>query len=213
MSDQQFREIQLSGKQLVFLFMTSVVVAVGVFLLGVSVGRGVRINTGGAVAGVEQSAAVMPPAELPPPTEVTPEDLRYHNDLQGSTTPPAEAPPDPLPGDAPADDDVPAMEEEAVEVPPATLPRPAPVAAAPIAKPVPPASDGWSLQVGAFRSRENADRQVKMLMSKGYAASVAPAAVGGLYRVRVGPFAQRAEADRIAARLRSEEGMASSVIR
>ena len=40
MSDQGFREIQLSGKQLVFLFMATVVVAVTVFLLGVSVGRG-----------------------------------------------------------------------------------------------------------------------------------------------------------------------------
>ena len=35
MAEQQFREIQLSGKQLVFLFMTSVALAVGVFLLGV----------------------------------------------------------------------------------------------------------------------------------------------------------------------------------
>ena len=42
MTDQGFREIQLSGKQLVFLFMASVVLAVVVFLLGVSVGRGVR---------------------------------------------------------------------------------------------------------------------------------------------------------------------------
>ena len=41
MSDSGFREIQLSGKQVVFLFMAGVVVAVGVFLLGVSVGRGV----------------------------------------------------------------------------------------------------------------------------------------------------------------------------
>ena len=42
MTDQTFREIQLSGKQLVFAFMASVVVLVAAFLLGVSVGRGVR---------------------------------------------------------------------------------------------------------------------------------------------------------------------------
>jgi cell division protein FtsN len=42
MSDQPFREIQLSAKQLWFLFMSAVVLAVVIFLLGVSVGRGVR---------------------------------------------------------------------------------------------------------------------------------------------------------------------------
>jgi hypothetical protein len=41
MADQEYREIQLSGKQIVFLFMSLVVVAVVIFLLGVSVGRGV----------------------------------------------------------------------------------------------------------------------------------------------------------------------------
>ena len=35
MTDQPFREIQLSGKQLFFLFMASVVFMVAVFLLGV----------------------------------------------------------------------------------------------------------------------------------------------------------------------------------
>ena len=42
MTDQQFHEIQLSGKQLVFVFISVVGVAVVIFLLGVSVGRGVR---------------------------------------------------------------------------------------------------------------------------------------------------------------------------
>ena len=42
MADSGIREIQLSGKQLVFLFMASVVLIVSVFLLGVSVGRGVH---------------------------------------------------------------------------------------------------------------------------------------------------------------------------
>ncbi len=41
MSDDGFREIQLSGKQLVFLFMATTVVSVAIFLCGVLVGRGV----------------------------------------------------------------------------------------------------------------------------------------------------------------------------
>ena len=42
MADEGFHEIQLNGKQLVFLFMAATVVSVVVFLLGVMVGRNVR---------------------------------------------------------------------------------------------------------------------------------------------------------------------------
>ena len=42
MNDEGFREIQLNGKQLVFLFMAATVVSVVTFLFGVLVGRGVR---------------------------------------------------------------------------------------------------------------------------------------------------------------------------
>src|SRR3954471_22862092 len=41
-SDEGLHEIQLNGKQLVFLFMTGTVVLVVIFLCGVMVGRGVR---------------------------------------------------------------------------------------------------------------------------------------------------------------------------
>ena len=43
-SDDGFHEIQLSGKQLVFLFMATTIVAVVIFLCGVQVGRGVRTD-------------------------------------------------------------------------------------------------------------------------------------------------------------------------
>jgi len=41
-ADEGFREIQLSGKQIVFLFMATTVVSVVIFLCGVLVGRGVQ---------------------------------------------------------------------------------------------------------------------------------------------------------------------------
>jgi cell division protein FtsN len=209
MSDTHFREIQLSGKQLVFLFMTSVVVAVGVFLLGVSVGRGVRTNTVGAgIESIEESAAVEAPAELPPEPELTPADTGYHDTLQGTTTPRPE--PEPAAATPAASGPAAAASPAAEVVAPAPPPPPAPVAAS---KPAPVVADGWFLQVGAFRSRENADRQVQQLVAKGYAASVASGAAGGLYRVRVGPFAARDEAERNAARLSSQEGIKSSVTR
>jgi cell division septation protein DedD len=225
MSEQHFREIQLSGKQLVFLFMTSVVVAVGVFLLGVSVGRGVRANTGGPIDGVEESASLVPPAEMPAPTELTPADTGYHDSLQGTTTPPAEPEPisepvDDEPAAEPAAEAAPATPEVRPQppaaTPPAATPPPAPATQKPAPatqKPAPAVTDGWYLQIGAYRSRQNADRQVQDLKAKGYAAAVAPSAAGGLYRVRVGPFADRAEAVRQQARLKTEEGTGSSVTR
>ena len=50
--DDGFHEIQLNGKQLVFLFMAATVVSVVIFLCGVLVGRGVRAERAG-MAGVD----------------------------------------------------------------------------------------------------------------------------------------------------------------
>jgi hypothetical protein len=52
-NDEGFREIQLNGKQLVFLFMAATVILVVSFLFGVLVGRGVHtpetvVQTAGA---------------------------------------------------------------------------------------------------------------------------------------------------------------------
>src|SRR5262245_62065839 len=49
MNDESLREFQLNGKQLVFLFMASTIVAVVIFLCGVMVGRGVSAAAGGGV--------------------------------------------------------------------------------------------------------------------------------------------------------------------
>ncbi|MGI8673650.1 MAG: hypothetical protein ACR2LU_13705, partial [Luteitalea sp.] len=47
--DDAFHEIQLSGKQLVFLFMATTVVSIVIFLCGVLVGRGTPLGTQGNV--------------------------------------------------------------------------------------------------------------------------------------------------------------------
>src|SRR5262249_41423278 len=49
--DNAFHEIQLNGKQLVFLFMAVTVVSVVIFLCGVLVGRGVRAERAARAAG------------------------------------------------------------------------------------------------------------------------------------------------------------------
>src|SRR5437016_9613044 len=70
--DDGFHEIQLNGKQLVFLFMAATVVSVVIFLCGVLVGRGVRAERSG-VTGDAVATNVAPPTEIaaapaaPPP--------------------------------------------------------------------------------------------------------------------------------------------------
>ena len=63
MSDDEFHEIQLNGKQLVFLFMAATVVAVVIFLCGVMVGRGVPTRAAAPIDSPEQ-AALDPTASL-----------------------------------------------------------------------------------------------------------------------------------------------------
>src|SRR5207247_1679881 len=72
--DDAFHEIQLNGKQLVFLFMAATVVSVVIFLCGVLVGRGVRAERGGTIAdgGLTAEAAALEltqqrPAPAPAP--------------------------------------------------------------------------------------------------------------------------------------------------
>src|SRR5690348_16763540 len=96
--DDGYREIQLSGKQLVFWFMAGIVILVVVFLMGMQVGRGVLMARG--VPGVETTAAANeaepppPPASASPGSSATPatasEKLSYAERL-GSAEPPKES--------------------------------------------------------------------------------------------------------------------------
>ncbi|HVE66386.1 MAG TPA: SPOR domain-containing protein [Thermoanaerobaculia bacterium] len=69
-----------------------------------------------------------------------------------------------------------------------------------------PSSGGFRVQVVSVSSRADADAFARRLSSRGFAARVEPGsgASGAVYRVRVGPFATRAEASNAAARLAAE---------
>jgi len=69
----------------------------------------------------------------------------------------------------------------------------------------PPSGTGrtWSVQVGAFSSASAAEKLANELDGAGYSAYVAARQGKGLHRVRVGPVTDRAEADRLASRLKS----------
>lgn len=217
-SDDSVREIQLSGKQLVFLFMAVTVVSVVIFLCGVLVGRGVQARTATAAdatpAVLEEPADPTAPGASPsaavPVGPTTVPDLGYQGRLE-SNAPPAEKlvkPTDPPPAPAPA------------KTPPrgdptATVPAATPVAsgkaaatpAAPSAAFVEPKGDGFAIQVAALSGRAEAEAVAARLKAKGYAAYVQASLPGqpSGYKVRVGKFKARTEAEQVATKLEREE--------
>jgi cell division septation protein DedD len=102
---------------------------------------------------------------------------------------------------------------------PARLPRPvraakaAPVRPAPAqltAAPAPSSPDVWTVQVSAFRSRALAEELRSRLAARGFDAYVFPSITEDgrpRYRVRVGTYASRVDAERAAGDLRSERGL------
>lgn len=76
-------------------------------------------------------------------------------------------------------------------------------------------STGWSVQVGSFAVRANAQRLEKKLKTAGYEAYIAQAqtANGPRYRVRVGPFAGQQEARQKQPGVNRVTGGSSAVLR
>jgi cell division septation protein DedD len=228
--DDGFHEIQLNGKQLVFLFMAATVVSVVIFLCGVLVGRGVRAErtADAPIASVSDSApqpASAPPT--PPPAGSDPtkaaappaaEDLSYFDRLEKTKAPAEQLKPAATAGSPPAAATS-ARAARTAESAPKPAPKPAP------AKPDPPkaarteapsAADagstepggpGFAVQIAALNVRSEADAIAKRLSSKGYAAYVITPVNGtpAVYRVRVGKFPTRREAESVAAKLQKEE--------
>jgi cell division septation protein DedD len=86
-------------------------------------------------------------------------------------------------------------------------PAPTPASAPAASASSEPAGAGYAVQIAALNLRSEADAIAKRLSSKGYAAYVMSPAIGTpqIYRVRIGKFGSRREADTIAAKLEKEE--------
>ena len=89
-----------------------------------------------------------------------------------------------------------------------------------IAKPAPvlapePAGAGFAIQVAALKEPSDADAIVKRLAGKGYPAYVVAPAKGAppMFKVRVGKYKDRHEADTVAARLQKEEQFKPWIVR
>ena len=196
MSDQGFREVQLSGKQVVFLFMALAVALIGTFLLGVSVGRHVEpeaLTTQATPTSSPTTADVNPAAPLPPATTPDKGQLTYPQTLRGAD------PNNPAPAATPQVSATPTA-TPTPEKPAPTPEKPTPTT--PTSKPASPAASNgastWYVQVDSFSSKSNADKEASELKSKNVPAAVVK--VGTHYQVRVGPF-ERTAADTMHARL------------
>jgi len=225
--EDSFREIQLSGKALVFVFMAGVVILVTVFLMGLLVGRGVLATRGPAGAATTAAAEVEPPA--PPaaasgPSSTSPatagEKLSYAERL-GSAEPAKEqlkaaATTAPAP---PATPPTPKSESSASARPETGELRRTPAVATSGREGGPavtePGGTGFAIQVAALREKDEADVIVKRLAGKGYPAYVVAPAKGAptVFRVRVGKYKERHEADTVAARLQKEEQFKPWIVR
>ena len=249
--DEGFHEIQLNGKQVVFLFMAATVVSVVIFLCGVLVGRGVRVDRP-AMADLgpvsAQAETTPPPSPQPAPaaaatagsdprTAAPPpdtDDLSYFNRLETKTPPrenlksavdkrvghsnPVELAPvaaKPIAEKPPAAKAAPVPER--VTPPPAKPPAPAkePAGVAPApavaslapTTPDEPPGSGFAVQIAALNVRGEAEAIAKRLSSKGYMAYVLVPSDGtpSVFRVRIGKFPTRHEAETVAAKLKKEE--------
>jgi cell division septation protein DedD len=223
--EDSFREIQLSGKALVFVFMAGTVILVGVFLMGLLVGRGVLATKGapgGDTVAASEAEPPLPPAPATSASSATPstagEKLSYAERL-GSAEPAKEQLKPDAPSALPANPPTPKAESiapaAAAAAPPAA-PRPAPpVPAKASAASTEPAGGGFAIQVAALREQQEADAIVKRLAGKGYPAYVVAPAKGAptVFRVRVGKYKDRSEADTVAARLQKEEQFKPWIVR
>jgi DedD protein len=153
------------------------------------------------------NAAAQPPVALPPVAD----DRAQPGE---AAAPAAQAAPE----SAPAATAVPPRSEP-LKPPVQSQPVPAPTAPRSAATPAssqapPPAARGsFAVQLGTFGNRENADRLVRDMNAKGFAAFVAPYTRENheLYRVRVGPARDRAAAEALAAQLR-RIGQSGSIV-
>jgi cell division septation protein DedD len=205
--DDGFHEIQLNGKQLVFLGMATTLVSVVIFLCGVLVGRGVKpLDTVAQAAGPQAfetpasspvaPGAIATPAPAPSGGDGTAAAAAAPAAASAGDTEPTPLGDDPDPAAPPPASDVaaPARAAAAPARPPAIEPKTPKAEPRAAAKPVPApvqASAAPPAPVAAPKPPTPAPPAV---------AATAPAG-GGQIAVQVGAFGTRREADALAKKL------------
>jgi cell division septation protein DedD len=178
----------LSTGHLLFVFLVGVAVRAVFFSLGFLVGYNERSLKEVLVNERVTSPSAVPPTVVPPPggAQASLPDVE--------TQPVTRTGPGPVPPPAPV----------------AAPPKP-PAAAGTLASGPAPGAElgvGITLQVAASRSREDAEKMVAILKTRGYPVFVVTPeyakAKDNLYRVQVGPFRSTEEAEKVRAKLVQE---------
>ena len=193
--DGAYYEVQLNNKQLVFFFMATLAIAVVVFLCGVMVGRGVHDATlAGAQNDIAASPRTTPEAQRVPVankpnldyTERLESDKEQH-ELKGLE------PVQSVKSDSP---ETVARVTSRSKTPPPPKPR---------VKTLGRSEGAFTVQVVALKTEDAAQSLLNRLKQKNYRAYLEDGGGAGLHRVRVGRFSTRAEAEKVAQKLRVEE--------
>ncbi len=182
MSNKDYRELQLSSSQLILIFIAILVLGIVVFLLGVSVGKKqakIQESTQLASQPTEQitQEKTIPQKET---SESINQELASHAKAQAEKVP-----------------------EEKIKAQPAE-PKSKPTQQAPASQ----TQNNYWIQVGAFSSQQNANAMAEEYKSKGYNAVVlAPSSSDRtkLYRVRLGGYSSREEAEQARENLARQE--------
>ncbi len=191
MRNKDYRELQISSSVLIFIFIGIIIVGIVIFLLGVSVGkRQAQVAVNQAVPAKPFENVV---AEKPKPAaekDAIKQEIAGHEVAQKQ-----EEPKEPT---------------EVVTKPQVKSTPPSSQKATPATKSSPPSAAGrFFLQVGAFSSKESADAVVEKYQSMGFSSQIIAPATGDrrqLYRVVIGGFGTRAEAEQAKSRLIETEG-------
>lgn len=205
---REYEERSHSTRVLVLIFLLCAAVCAVFFSMGFMVGRNERILQSGPSTEVVNSPSVVPPTVNPPPdssqaavqdpaaghaaSNSVPETEVIPSGEAGTTSPPAAAKP-------------------AEVAPPKKHPQTEAKPARDAASPAPAArevGEGITLQVAALRTKQDAQALVNILKTKGYPVfMVTPEyahADDNLYRVQVGPFRTRSDADKVHGKLVQE---------
>jgi cell division protein FtsN len=193
MKNKDYRELQISSSVLIFIFLGIIIVGIVIFLLGVSVGKKQVELAGTTVAPQGQFEEVV--AEKTQP--VAEDKGAIGKELEGHES----------------------AQQKGEEQPQETVTRPQVKTAQPAAKkpaPTPPKPQAstpsarqYYLQIGAFRSRDSADSVVEKYTSMGFPSQIIIPSSGDsrqLFRVVIGGYGTRAEAQQAKDRLVQTEG-------
>lgn len=194
-----------SARFLILVFLVGVAACAVFFSLGFLVGYNERTSkSAGPTEQVTPSGVIPPNVNAPLETVQT---------TGNETAPisPREAAPEPSPTDSAAEPK-PSASKPVSPKPASNPPSSARAAASPATSrtaPGRPVETGYTVQVTALRDKQDAEKLVNELKSRGFAVFVVRPEYSGskdnLYRVQVGPFATREDAQRVRDRI-SKEG-------